>query len=186
VEGPVLTTERLTLRPPSLEDFDAWAAFAADEEVMRTLGGVQPRSVAWRGIAGVAGSWALQDFGMFSVVDRASGRWLGRVGPLWLEGWPGTEIGWGLVREAWGKGIATEAAAACMDFAVDQLGWTDIVHCIESDNTASQNVARRLGSTVLRAGRLPPPNELDLDIWGQSAAQWRENRRAVRGLTLGA
>jgi RimJ/RimL family protein N-acetyltransferase len=65
-----------------------------------------------------------------------------------------------------------------MDFAVDQLGWTEIVHCIESDNAASQNVARRLGSAVLRTGRLPPPNELELDIWGQSADQWRSGRRA--------
>src|SRR5579863_6521125 len=101
---------------------------------MRTLGGVQPRSVAWRGLQGAAGSWALQGFGMFSVIERRSGRWLGRVGPLWQEGWPGTEVGWGLVRDAWGKGIASEAASACMDFVVDHLGWIEIVHCIEPDN----------------------------------------------------
>jgi RimJ/RimL family protein N-acetyltransferase len=178
VDGPVLETERLTLRPPTLADFAAWAAFAADEDVMRTLGGVQPKSVAFRGLTMTAGSWALQGFGMFSVIERASSRWLGRVGPLWLEGWPGTEVGWGLVREAWGKGIATEAAAASMDFVVDRLDWTEIVHCIESDNTASQKVAQRLGSTVLRPGRLPPPNELDLDIWGQTADQWKARRRA--------
>jgi RimJ/RimL family protein N-acetyltransferase len=177
MDGPVLETERLSLRPPALEDFDAWAAFAADEEVMRTLGGVQPRPVAWRGLMGVAGSWALQGFGMFSVFERGSGRWLGRVGPLWQVGWPGYEIGWGLVRDAWGKGIATEAASACMDFAVDKLGWTEIVHCIESNNAASQNVAKRLGSSVLRPGRLPPPTELELDIWGQPAGQWKARQR---------
>ena len=162
-----------------MADFEPWAAFAADENVMRTLGGVQHRSVAWRGLAGAAGSWALQGFGMFSVIERSSNRWLGRVGPLWLEGWPGTEVGWGLVHDAWGKGIATEAASACMDFVVDRLGWTEVIHCIESDNTASQNVARRLGSSILRPGKLPPPTELELDIWGQTDAQWRQNRRAL-------
>ena len=44
-----LETERLILRPPHREDFEPYLAFCADEEVMRTLGGVQPPSVAWRG-----------------------------------------------------------------------------------------------------------------------------------------
>ena len=45
---PRLETERLILRPLQLEDFDAWAELSADEETMHFLGGVQPRSVAWR------------------------------------------------------------------------------------------------------------------------------------------
>ena len=44
-----LETERLLLRPPAREDFDAWADFMADEDAARFLGGAQPRSVAWRG-----------------------------------------------------------------------------------------------------------------------------------------
>ena len=47
-DGPVIETERLILRPPRLEDLDGWAAFMADEEASRHLGGVQGRSGAWR------------------------------------------------------------------------------------------------------------------------------------------
>ena len=46
--APTLETERLILRPPAPEDFEAWAEFAADEETMRHLGGPQARSMAWR------------------------------------------------------------------------------------------------------------------------------------------
>src|SRR6516165_683595 len=67
-DGPVLETERLILRPPSLDDLDAWAAFAADPEAQQFLGGAQSRHGAWSQILGVAGSWALQGFGMFSVI----------------------------------------------------------------------------------------------------------------------
>jgi RimJ/RimL family protein N-acetyltransferase len=175
--GPVLETERLILRPIALGDFDAFAAFCADETVMKHLGGVQPRSVAWRGFSSVAGGWALLGFSMFSVIEKSSGDWIGRIGPHKPEGWPGTEVGWGLAKEAWGKGYAVEAATAAMDFAVDRLGWTEVIHCIEDVNTPSQNVAKRLGSMLLRTAPLPPPISFEIDIWGQTADEWRARRK---------
>jgi RimJ/RimL family protein N-acetyltransferase len=116
---------------------------------------------------------------MFSVIERATGRWIGRVGPLQPEGWPGPEVGWGLAREAWGHGFATEAAARTMDWAFDDLGWREIIHCIHPDNRPSVRVAERLGSRRLGSARLPAPfdNE-EVDIWGQSGEDWRRNRGA--------
>jgi RimJ/RimL family protein N-acetyltransferase len=176
--GPILETPRLILRPLQPQDFEPWAAFAADEEVMATLGGVQPRAVAWRGFMSVAGSWAMKGFAMFSVIEKASGAWVGRLGPWEPEGWPGHEVGWGLTRATWGKGYATEGASAAIDWAFDHLGWTDIIHCIETTNVNSQNVAKRLGSSVLRMGRMPPPyDDHDIQIWGQSREQWRARPR---------
>ncbi|MEO8813598.1 MAG: GNAT family N-acetyltransferase [Caulobacteraceae bacterium] len=176
--GPTLTTARLSLRPILAEDFDPWAAMAADEEVMRFIGHAMPRSVAWRGFVSTAGSWAIQGFGMFSVIETRSGRWVGRIGPLCPEGWPGTEVGWGLAREAWGKGYAVEAAAAAMDWAFDHLGWSEIIHCIDPANVASRKVAERLGSRILRRDRLPAPIDEEIDVWGQGAAEWRARRRS--------
>ena len=174
---PIIETARLILRPPSLEDFDAWAAFAGDPETMRFLGGVQPRSVAWRGFMTTAGAWALQGFAMFSVIEKRTGRWIGRIGPWRPEGWPGTEVGWGLDRQACGKGYATEAATAAVDWAFDHLGWTDVIHCIDPDNSGSRKVASRIGSTLLRRGRMPPPYDTpEIEIWGQSKLQWRAGR----------
>jgi RimJ/RimL family protein N-acetyltransferase len=174
---PRLETDRLILRLPTPEDFESWAAFAADEEVMRHLGGVQTRSVAWRGMCSFAGAWMVRGFSMFSLVEKATGRWVGRAGPWQPEGWPGAEVGWGLAREAWGKGYATEAATAALDYVFDELGWDEVIHCIEPANVNSQNVARRLGSTLLRQARMPAPFEhLVVGVWGQDRDQWRARR----------
>ncbi len=174
MDGPVIETQRLILRPTAPEDFEPWAAFMADTVATRYIGGVQARSQAWRGFMSVAGAWAMEGFAMFSVLEKSSGRWIGRLGPWAPADWPGTEVGWGLVRDVWGKGYATEGAAAAIDWAFEQLGWTEVIHCIDAENTASQNVARRLGSALLRQGRLPPPyDEADVGIWGQSREAWR-------------
>src|SRR3546814_1841563 len=176
--APILETERLILRAPEAGDFEAWAAFSADEETMRHLGGVQDRALAWRGMCTVTGAWTVRGFSMFSVIEKASGRWVGRLGPWQPEGWPGTEVGWGLVRDAWGKGYATEGATAAMDYAFGALGWTEAIHTIEPANAGSQAVARRLGSTVLRQAQMPPPfAEVLPDVWGQRRAQRPEERR---------
>ena len=98
VLGPTFETDRLILRPPVQSDLDAYAAMMADEEAARFIGGTSPRSAVWRALTSVAGSWALMGFGMFSVIERSSGRWVGRLGPWQPDGWPGTEIGWGLAR----------------------------------------------------------------------------------------
>lgn len=175
--GPVLQTERLTLRPIAMEDFPRWAEMMADPEAARFLGGPQPAATAWRGFMTMAGAWSLTGVSMFSVIDRGSGLWLGRIGPWRPEGWPGTEVGWGLHPEAQGKGYGVEAATAAIDYAFDVLGWTDVIHCIDPDNTPSQRLAERVGSKNLGPTRLPPPfHELTMERWGQSRDQWRTRR----------
>jgi RimJ/RimL family protein N-acetyltransferase len=176
--GPTLQTARLILRPIAEQDLDGWADLMGDAEAARFIGGQQPRASAWRGMASMAGSWALNGFGMFSLIEKDTGRWIGRVGPWRPEGWPGTEVGWGLVRSAWGQGYAVEAAQATMDWAFDVLDWTQIIHCIDPANLASQKVARRLGSTLLGPGRMPDPfSDLPIELWGQTRDQWRARSR---------
>lgn len=175
-----LETPRLVLRPPRPEDFEGYASFMADPRAARFVGGVQPRSVAWRGFMTLAGAWYMQGFSMFSVIEKASGRWVGRVGPWMPDGWPGREIGWGILPEHWGKGYAPEAAAASMSFAVDVLGWDDVIHIIDGTNTASQAVARKLGARNRGPGKMPPPYEnAAVDIWGQTREEWLAQRRTL-------
>jgi RimJ/RimL family protein N-acetyltransferase len=70
------------------------------------------------------------------------------------------------------------ASVAAMDFAVDVLGWSDIIHSIHPDNTRSQTLAARLGSVNRGPGRLPQPYESDpVEIWGQTSAQWKKDRQ---------
>ncbi len=170
----MIETERLLLRKPQLEDLDRWAELMADEAAARYIGGVQPKPMVWRSMMTIAGSWQLNGYGMFSVIEKATGHWIGRIGPWQPYGWPGTEIGWSLHPDVWGRGYALEAARATMDYAVDTLGWTDIIHSIHPDNAPSQRLAERLGSVNRGPGKLPAPYETDpVDIWGQSSEEWK-------------
>lgn len=177
--GPTLTTARLILRPPTHADFDGFAEMATEEDTMRFIGGVMARDAAWRLMASLAGSWALLGYGMFSVILRDTGEWIGRLGP-WRPGgkegsWPGDEVGWGLKRSAMGQGYAAEGSIAAMDWAFDKLGWEHVIHCIDKENAPSIALALRLGSQHQResVALAAPFNHILVDIYGQSKAQWR-------------
>jgi len=175
-----LETQRLILRPPQAADFEPWAAFQANEASTRYVGGPQVRSVAWRAFLTVVGAWPIQGFSIFSVIEKASGRWIGRIGPWCPDGWPGTEVGWCVVRDAEGKGYATEGATAAIDWAFDTLGWNDVIHMIQPANAGSKAVARKLGSRFIHDGRLPAPYDtMHMEVWGQSRDEWRARKQAM-------
>lgn len=175
-----IETERLVLRQPRLEELDDWSQFMLDEQNMRFIGGVQPRMSVWRFLMVAIGSWSAMGFGMFSVLERRSGVWLGRVGPTMPEGWPGSEVGWSIRREYCHQGYATEAARASMDWVFEQLQWQEVIHCIAPENVASQALARRLGSTNRGPGKLPAPLEdAAIELWGQTRSEWQRNRAAL-------
>ena len=177
--GPTLETDRLILRPPAPEDFEPWCEMMADEETARFIGGVASPSMVWRQLCSMAGAWTMFGYAMFSVVEKSSGRWLGRLGPWTPADWPGTEVGWSLSRAAWGKGYATEGAAAAIDWAFDNLGWTEVIHCINPHNTASIRVAERLGSVRLGRVQCPAPyDKVESIAWGQTRDAWQGRKAA--------
>ena len=178
--GPLLVTEHLILRPPAAEDLDGWAAFHADPEAMRFLGGVVSRAASWRMLCTMAGAWHIRGFSMFSLIERSSGRWVGRVGPWQPEGWPGTEVGWGVLPEFAGRGYAREAAVASIDFAVEMLHWDEVIHCIDPANSASIKLAERLGAVDRGPTTLPAPLDVfAVNRWSQSAAEWKARRATL-------
>ncbi len=89
--------------------------------------------------------WAERGYGMFAVVERASERFVARVGAMTTPETGRIEIAWSTTRDAWGKGYASEAAAASIShtFAASQL---DALDCyLRPDNTASRRVAEKVG-----------------------------------------
>lgn len=176
--GPTLETPRLILRPPTAADFPAYAELMADEQCARFLGGTQLRTTAWRAFASIVGAWTLNGFSMFSIIEKESGRWLGRGGPWQPEGWPGTEVGWAIVTDAQRRGYAKEATTRAIDWAFDTLAWTEVVHCIDPANEPSIALALSLGSRVRSRGiKAPAPLEATWDLYGQTRESWRARRR---------
>jgi RimJ/RimL family protein N-acetyltransferase len=147
-----LGTERLILREFRQDDLDAYAEMCADPEVMRHLsvdGAVLSRQDAWRQMAMFAGHWALRGYGTWAIEERASGRFVGRVGLHFPEGWPDRELGWALARPYWGRGFASEAARAAVAHAFGDLGWPHVISLIHPDNARSIALALRLGETLV-------------------------------------
>lgn len=146
METPTLETERLVLRTFREGDTDAYAEMTADPEVMRFLGGKpMSRQEAWRNMAMVLGHWHLRGFGFWAVEEKSSGELVGRVGCWQPEGWPQLEVGWALRRRFWGRGYATEAARASVEYAFTSLNQTRVISLIAPDNVNSIRVAERLG-----------------------------------------
>jgi RimJ/RimL family protein N-acetyltransferase len=172
VDIPVLETARLRLRSLADADLDAFAAMLGDAEVMRYLGDGRPmdRVGAWRKMALLVGHWQLRGYGIWAVVDRTTGSFVGRVG-LWNpEGWPGLEVGWILPRERWGQGFAREAAEAALRFAFERLGADRVISVIHPENARSIRVAERLGERFEQSHVI---GEVGVSIYAIGHEEWR-------------
>ncbi len=175
--GPTLETARLTLRAPDRSDWPAWARHEADPEVKRHASFILTEREAWGDLLACAGSWHVNGFGRFSVIENAPGMWIGRIGPSWPFGWPCGEVGWSLDPSTQGNGYALEAAVACMDYACDVIGWDKVMHTIRPAELAYQRVAARLGSTCKGPIALPAPyGDVPNEEWSQTRSEWQVNR----------
>jgi RimJ/RimL family protein N-acetyltransferase len=144
---PELQTERLLFRGFRTSDVEPYLAMMADLEVAQFLGvGPLSRADAWRQLAMLIGHWVLRGYGLWAVEERSSGRFIGRIGCHYPEGFPGFEVGYALVRSAWGNGYAREGAAAALAYARDVLGQREIVSIIRPANVRSIRVAESLGA----------------------------------------
>lgn len=146
----VLDTPRLRLRQFSEQDWSAYAAMCADEEVMRHIGNgeVQSADEAWRAMAALLGHWTLRGYGMWALQRRDNGTMIGRVGYLDRPGWPGFELGWLLARQQWGFGFAREAAAVALRHAFEVLQRPRVISLIRPANARSIAVATAIGETL--------------------------------------
>jgi RimJ/RimL family protein N-acetyltransferase len=172
VKGVRLETERLIMRMFREDDFEAYARIFGDPEVARYLGNGKPleRPDAWRSMVFQIGHWEVRGYGMWAVEEKASGLLVGRVGFFYPHGWPGFELGWGLGRQWWGQGYATESARRALDFGFAELGRDHVISVIIPENVASIRVAERLGE------RLEGRTEImgrDALIYGIDRATWR-------------
>ncbi len=151
-QAPTLRTERLTLRAHRLEDFDDYLALWADPEVYRYISG-EPMapSDGWTRLLRYAGHWAMLGFGYWVITDRSSGQFVGDIGfadyhrdisPS-LDGMP--EAGWALASSHHGKGLASEALAAVIDWGDQHFGNRTTCCIIDPNNAPSIKLAQRFG-----------------------------------------
>ncbi|MEM8770131.1 MAG: GNAT family N-acetyltransferase [Pseudomonadota bacterium] len=169
-----IETERLILRPMEARDVEPHIAMMLDPETARYLtpdGAPRARADEWRSVASYLGHWQIRGFGFFSVEEKETGEWVGRVGPWMPEGWPALECGWSIVSSRRGKGYAPEAAIAAVRWIFAQFPDLDrIISVIDPTNVNSQAVARKIGEE--NSGEIFEFWGFRLDIWSADRKAW--------------
>ncbi|MDP9111370.1 MAG: GNAT family N-acetyltransferase [Candidatus Eremiobacteraeota bacterium] len=148
---PVIETPRLTLRAHTLDDFSPSLAMWADPIVTRYIGGVPSSAEAvWARLIRYAGHWALLGYGYWVVQEKGSQEFLGELGfadyhrdispPI-----DAPELGWALIPRVHGRGYATEAVAAVLQWGDRHFQGSPTVCLIHPDNAPSVRVAEKNG-----------------------------------------
>jgi len=147
-----IRTERLLLRRWREEDRAPFAAMGADPEVMRFFETPLTRAESEAIAARADASFDSRGYELWALEHRTSGAFLGFTGlapmPDGIPGAGGIEVGWRLASEAWGRGLATEAAKAAVSFAFDELRLAEISSITAVVNARSRAVMERLGMTL--------------------------------------
>lgn len=146
----VIETERLILRPWSLDDADAYyAAIISDPDVMRYLpGGVpRPRDTADKSINFFLRHGEEHGFTLWAVEEKATGALVGNCGLVYIPGSSNgeVEVAYTLAKAFWGKGYATEGARASLKYGFEQCNLELVYGLAFADNKPSQNVLRKIG-----------------------------------------
>lgn len=147
--APTLRTPRLLLREWRDEDRDALRALNADPEVMRCLLGPMSPAASDAMLDLMRAHFEEHGFGFWALelVDGPPLIGLAGLGKPRFDAhfMPAVEVGWRLARDYWGKGYATEAAEAALDFAFTRLDLDEVVAFTVPANSRSQAVMRRVG-----------------------------------------
>jgi ribosomal-protein-alanine N-acetyltransferase len=146
----VLETERMVLRPFREGDLEDLAALHADPEVTRFLGGSRPRTrqETAEKLRKTMEHWRQHGFGIFALVEKEAGDFVGHCGAAYLHGMGDAELAYSLAKPCWGRGLATEAATAVLRHAFDVVGLPRVVAVAVADNIASQKVMAKVGMTL--------------------------------------
>lgn len=136
-----IETERLWLRQPQITDLDALAAIYADAEVMRFIkDGTRTRLQAAESLHALMDEWEHNKIGVWVVIEKYTEHLLGLCGFVGQA-----ELGYIFAKSAWGMGIATEAARACIKYGFEVAGYEHIGAGALRENSASLHILQKLG-----------------------------------------
>lgn len=146
-----LETERLYLRMPKESDWSDLYEYYSDPECTRyTNGKPMSETESWRKIASLVGHWQLRSYGSYALEEKTSGKVIGVAGFEFPKGWPDPEIQWGLARQFWRKGYATEAVKAIKQVGFKLLPDISFISIIHPENANSIALAKKIAASYDR------------------------------------
>lgn len=147
----IIETERLGLRKWKHEDIEPFAIMNSDKEVMKYFPKTLSRDETLGYVHIIYSHFEKYGFGLFAVEEKATHKFIGFTGfsiPTFHAYFtPCVEIGWRLSKEVWKRGLATEAAKACLNYGFEALNFNKIVSFTSVLNTDSEKVMQRIGMT---------------------------------------
>jgi ribosomal-protein-alanine N-acetyltransferase len=166
-----LETPRLRMRPFDWNDFDRAVAIYADPDVTRFLPrGPVPRDEVVARVERVlthfSAHWTDHGFGVWALIDRATGILVGQCGLQHLPNDGDVEVLYLLERAQWARGLATEAAGAALAHGFTRVGLDRIVAVTRPEHVASRRVMEKLGMRL----------EGEVDVYGLRAVRYALSR----------
>jgi ribosomal-protein-alanine N-acetyltransferase len=151
----ILETERLLLREFELEDIPAVFEYGSNAEVSRYTGSPPLENIdeAKDMIVDVIhADYKAYGYGRWALVYKADNKVIGFAGPKYLPELGQTDIGYRMLPPYWGKGIATEASVAVVDYSFKHLNLDELIGIIIPDNVASAKVLEKSGFHFYKEG----------------------------------
>ena len=151
----IVETERLVLRPFTLDDLDALAAINSDPQVMRYIGDGKPapREHTAERLNFIIEHGRQYGFSVWAVRYKQRHSLIGFCGLHHLDRTIEVEVGYRLARDYWGRGLATEGARASLRYGFEYLALNRIAAVVQTENVASQRVLEKLGLKYEKAAR---------------------------------
>jgi [ribosomal protein S5]-alanine N-acetyltransferase len=148
---PTLHTPNLILRPLVPADAPLLHRIYQTKDILRYFPNPTPPPLERvnRFIGNQLALWEQYGYGYWAVVPAASGELAGWVNLQYLTETDETEVGYLLDQPQWGKGYATEAARAALQFGFERFDFPQIIALVHSDNLASLRVAAKCGFVVI-------------------------------------
>lgn len=144
----LLQTNRLLIRMWTSDDADALFEICSDSRVMQHIGTGKPYQSIDEAYCFLDWAGAYQEkngFSRWATVEKSSRKVIGSCGFARLESSAEIELGYLFARQMWGKGYATEAAEACLNYGFNQLKFAEVVALTDPEHIGSQKVVEKLG-----------------------------------------
>lgn len=168
----ILQTERLVLRPISMDDLDDLHQIFGDPVAMEHYPGTRTREELIPLVERSMGYFEKDGTGFYSMNHRETDEWIGQCGLLWQEVDESLEleIGYHCKVKYWRRGYTSEAARRLRDFAFEELGRDHVISLIKPENVASAGVAKKMGMSIWKNADF---KGFHVNVWRLLREDWK-------------
>lgn len=168
----MLETERIIIRKFTIEDLPAMIELRSDPDVNRYLGGasLQTPEFVEKRLRDYIESYEKYGYGSCAMIWKNTGELFGWSGLMPLENTGETEVGYGMAKQFWGKGIGLECARAWLDYGFEKTGLMRIVAVAVPENTGSWRIMEKLG---MMYEKTEPHYGLECLFYSISKEEWK-------------